>query len=369
MNEEKKTRLHDLHKSAGAKIISFGGWAMPVSYESLKSEHLFVRSNCGIFDVSHMGEVIISGNDALEFLQFATINDVNKLKLGMGQYTAILNHEGGFIDDLIAYRIGEKKYLLCINAANIDKDVSWLKKVAADFDVNLKNESELYSQIAVQGPTSNKAVLSLLQDQAALEIDQINYMEIAQINLFGQQSYIARTGYTGEMGYEIYLPNSIADQCWESLLACKATQVKPIGLGARDTLRLEAGYLLYGNDMDEKVNPFEAGISWATKMECGDFIGRKSLEKIKSEGVNRKIVAFTLLDKGIAREGMTVYVNNEEIGEVTSGSFLPTLDCAGGMALVRKNAVKVDDTVEVEVRGKRKLAKIVKKPLYSSKTK
>ena len=242
-----QTSLFLTHQELKAKIVPFAGWMMPVSYTSVLNEHKSVRENCGIFDVSHMGELFVSGEDALSYLQKLTINDVSKLPIGKGQYTAILNLKGGMIDDLILYRIGESEYLICMNASNIDKDTAWFLQHTENFKVNVLNESETWSQIAVQGPKATGIVGNIF----GTDLVHTEYMSIVQRNFHESKIWIARTGYTGESGFEIYLPNDLAPKLWNEILATDSA-VKPCGLGARDTLRLEACYLLYGNDMDEQ---------------------------------------------------------------------------------------------------------------------
>lgn len=369
-NNLKRTPLYDCHKTLNAKLVEFGGWEMPISYETVIAEHQAVRNACGIFDVSHMGEIFVSGADAVRFLQWLTINDINRLKPGQGQYSAFLNHDGGIIDDLIVYCLKEGSYLLCVNASNIEKDFAWVKEQSAKFNVNVKNDSSAWSQIAVQGPHSMAAMETLIAADDKAKFSALEYMGIATFNLFGTDAYVARTGYTGEHGYEIYLPNAIAVKTWEALFATSAkTGLKPIGLGARDTLRLEACYLLYGNDMNDTVSPLEAGIAWAVRMEKENFIGKTVLANQKEKGVPRKIVCFIMEEKGIARHDMDVYVGEKLVGKVTSASFLPTLEQAGGMALIQSDAAKVGDKIEIDIRGKRKLAKIEKRPLYSARVK
>lgn len=364
----KKTPLHALHKQLKAKMVPFGGWDMPVQYESVLAEHKWVREECGIFDVSHMGEIIVEGADALKYLQGITVNDVAKLEIGHGQYSALPTEDAGFVDDLIIYRIGETKYLLCVNASNIEKDFAWLKKHQASHHITLKNESEIWSQLAIQGPKSEETLKTILSADDQKKVSALPYTNITEATIHGKKSYVARTGYTGEKGYEIYVPNETAPAVFSELL--EKTKAKPIGLGARDTLRLEACYLLYGNDMDETVSPIEAGIGWAVRFDKGDFLGKAKMEAQKAGTAEaRKMVAFKLEDEGIARHGMDVYVGDRKVGTVTSGSVLPTVEGAGGMALIAKDAGQLGDTVEIDIRGKRKLARLVKRPLYSAKVK
>ncbi len=366
--EMKKTPLHALHKQLKAKMVPFGGWDMPVQYESVLAEHKYVREHVGIFDVSHMGEIIVEGPGALAYLQGLTVNDVARLEIGHGQYSALPTEDAGFIDDLIIYRVGSERYLLCVNASNIDKDYEWLKKHKGQHKVDVINESPLWSQLAIQGPESEEALMKILAPADQKKVQELAYTHIAEASFHGATGYVARTGYTGEKGYEVYIPNAQAPAVFSELL--EKTNAKPIGLGARDTLRLEACYLLYGNDMDETVSPIEAGIGWAVRFEKGDFLGKKKMEDQKAGKLPaRKIVAFKLEDEGIARHGMDVYAGDKKVGVVTSGSVLPTVEGAGGMALIDKDAAQLGDTLSIDVRGKRKLAKVVKRPLYSAKVK
>lgn len=364
----KKTPLHAMHKKRGARMVPFGGWDMPVQYEGVIAEHKHVRQDCGVFDVSHMGEIFVSGPDAASFLQSLTINDIKRLNVGNGQYSAMLTEQGGFVDDLIIYRTGPEHFLLCVNASNIEKDFAWLLAGKKTERVQIDNQSSSWSQLAIQGPRSPEAIKTLLSAEDQARVAALPYTDIIKVKSFGQEAFLARTGYTGEWGYELYLPNEVAGPCFETLL--EKSSARPIGLGARDTLRLEASYLLYGNDMDESVTPIEAGIAWAVRFDKGDFKGRAVLEAQKNGSKPcRKMVCFLLEEQGIARHGMDIYKGDRKIGQVTSGSFLPSLDTAGGMALIEKDAANVGDTFEVDVRGKRKLAKLVKRPLYSAKVK
>ena len=360
----RKTALNEKHKELKAKLVPFGGWEMPIQYEGVLAEHKHVRESTGVFDVSHMGEVRVGGDEAEKFLNWITINNISKLDNGNGQYTALPNKEGGFIDDLIVYKIKKNDYLLCVNASNTDKDVNWITEQSTDFDVAVADESELWSQLAVQGPNSQRILKEIFSWDC---LETLAYMNIAEVTYEGKNLFVARTGYTGEVGYELYMPNDIVARMFEDIVS--HPEVKPIGLGARDTLRLEACYLLYGNDMNETVSPVEAGISWAVDWDK-DFIGKEVLSNHRlKETSRRKMIAFELEDKGIARSKMEVMTGEKVVGEVTSGSFLPTLGKAGGMALIEKNAAKVGDIIQINVRGKKKLAKVVKRPLYSARVK
>jgi len=365
--EALKTALFDEHKELGARMVPFGGWNMPVSYTSVLKEHEIVRTKCGLFDVSHMGEIFVSGPNAKEFVQYITINDVNRLSPGKGQYTAILNENGGMIDDLIMYQTADEVYLICANASNCQKDFAWIQKQAdSKPGVVIENKSDDYSQIAIQGPTSLEAMTAVISDADKSLFSDLDYTGIMPIKLMGQDAFLARTGYTGEIGYEVYIPNAGVVGLWKALLA---TGAAPIGLGARDTLRLEACYVLYGNEMNEDVTPLEAGIAWATRLDTDDFIGKAALVKLKESGVKKGIRAFVFKEGGIPRTGMEIFKGDKKIGVVTSGSVLPTVGGAGGLAMVETEFVKIDDHIEIDVRGKRKLAQIVKKPLYTAKVK
>jgi len=369
--EPRKTPLYEQHKILKAKMVPFGDWLMPVSYSGVLAEHKAVRETSGLFDVSHMGEILVNGKGAESFLQKMTINDVTRLKDGSGQYTAILQPDGGMIDDLIIYRLEKSRYFICANASNTDKDYAWLKQQSASFqDVTIVNDSTHWGQLAVQGPKSKTAVAALLPESSRQALEHLNYMEIMGVMLFGGNALLARTGYTGELGYELYLPTEVIEKTWIALLETQGTsQIQPIGLGARDTLRLEACYLLYGSDMNDTFSPLEAGISWATKLAKSDFVGKAALVAQKSAGITRSLMAFRMLEDGIPRHDMVVYQGLEAVGKVTSGSVLPTVGGAGGLAYLDPRNVGVGAEVTIDIRGKRKLARLVEKPLYKAKIK
>lgn len=368
----KKTPLYEFHRSLKAKMIPFGGWLMPVSYSTVLTEHKAVREQCGIFDVSHMGELFVTGREATAFAQKMTVNDVLRLTDGSGQYSALLHPHGGIIDDVIVYRLTGEKYLFCVNASNIEKDFEWLHAAARDIPgVTVTNASPNWSQLAVQGPTSKKAVGALIPQADKALFENLEYMQIMPAKLGGAEALVARTGYTGEWGYELYIPNAAAGPIWQELLAQSGeTGLQPIGLGARDTLRLEACYNLYGNDMNDTISPLEAGIGWAVRMDAGEFIGKAALEAQKTQGVPRSLLAFVMEDDGIPRHDMEVFtLHGERLGVVTSGSVLPTVGGAGGLVLIDAGKGRVGDQFHVDIRGKRKLARLTKKPLYKAKTK
>lgn len=364
------TSLFEVHKKLKAKIVPFAGWNMPVFYEGVLAEHKAVRESVGVFDVSHMGEISVKGPDSFSFLQNLTTNDLSKLSIGQGQYSLLCNRAGGVIDDLIIYRMADSEYFLCVNASNTDKDFAWLKDNAEGFThLQLENQSPRWSQLALQGPLATQALIKSLPPQHAKAIENLNYMSIHSILLNGFTCYFARTGYTGEKGYELYLPNSFAVPFWNQLFNINASLgIKPIGLGARDTLRLEACYLLYGQDMDDTVSPFEAQVEWAVKLQAKNFIGKEALVAQKELGLKRKLFAFKMEDAAIPRQGMDVLQAGKKIGKVTSGSVLPTVGGSGGMVLLAAET-QVGDSIDIDIRGKLKTAKICAKPLYKAKVK
>ncbi|OOC45634.1 MULTISPECIES: glycine cleavage system aminomethyltransferase GcvT [unclassified Thermosipho (in: thermotogales)] len=357
----KRTPLHNEHLKLGAKMVEFANFQMPIQYSGIKDEVLAVRNNVGMFDVSHMGEVIVEGPQSTDFVNFLITNDFENLKPGEIVYTAMCNEKGGFVDDLLAYKISENKAMLVINAANIEKDFNWMKKIAEKFDVTLENKSDDYALIAVQGPKAQET----LQEIVNLNLDDIGYYTFSFGNILGTDAIISRTGYTGEDGFEIYTTNKDGIvKIWQKLLDMKVT---PAGLGARDCLRLEASLLLYGNDMDETITPLEAGIKWAVKFNK-DFMGKEVLQKQLEEGLSRRLKGFKLIDKGVARHGYKIFKEGKEIGYVTSGTFSPTLNQAIGMALIEKGH-KSGEVIEIEIRNKLVKAEIVKMPFYRGSVK
>ena len=350
----KKTPLHDLHVSLNARMVDFGGWDMPINYGSQIDEHHFIRKDAGMFDVSHMTIVDLKGDKVKEFLQKLLANDVARLKdSGKALYSCMLNEDGGVIDDLITYYINDTFYRTVVNASTREKDLAWINKQAEVFGVDVIERND-YAMIAVQGPNARAKAHKALGDDAE---EKLNDMAPFYIRDYGDLS-VARTGYTGEDGYEIMLPENDASALWSRLLEA---DVKPCGLGARDTLRLEAGMNLYGNDMDETISPLEAGLGWTVAWEPAerDFIGRKAITKQKEQGVKNKLVGLVLEGKGVIRDHQKVFVDGLEAGEVTSGSFSPTLSKAIAFARVAKDT---GDKCKVEMRGKQLDARVVKPP-------
>ncbi len=363
----KKTPFYDVHTALGAKIVDFGGYAMPVQYTGIIDEHNRVRNTAGIFDVSHMGEVEVSGERAKDFVQYITLNDVNKLYEGRAQYSAMVYEDGGLIDDLLVYHLGDK-YMLVINAANREKDFTWIEKQAAAFDgVSVNDISDKIALIAVQGPKSG----DVLQRLTDIDLSGIKFYHFQTGSLSGVEMIISRTGYTGEYGFELYYDATGADNTllWNSILeAGKSEDLAPACLGARDTLRLEMGLLLYGNDINEKITPLEAGLGWITKLDKGDFIGRDALLELKEKGIQRKITGLKIVDpamsrRAIPRKGYPIMANSKQVGEVTSGTLSPTLQASIAMGYLNRDVIEEGSEVAVSVRGK-EYAFVVTKPPF-----
>ncbi len=349
----KRTPFYETHKKAGAKLIDFGGFEMPVQYDGIKIEHAAVRNDAGLFDVSHMGEVFVSGPGSLGFLQRITINDVSKLVPGKAQYSAMCYPNGGIVDDLIVYMMGENSYMVVVNASNRDKDVAWMKDHKTN-DVTIDDRSDDYALLALQGPKSAQ-ILSKITD---LDLGSIAYYHFAVGKVAGFEDVIvSATGYTGEPGFEIYFDIKMSDPeaIWDAIMESGASLgIKPCGLGARDTLRLEMGYALYGNDISDSTSPLEAGLAWITKLDKGDFIGREALLSQKEAGITRKLTGFAMEDeKAIPRSHYIVRnPEGEQIGEVTSGTQSVTLSKGVGMAYVNLPWSKPAQPIVIDIRGK-----------------
>ncbi len=363
---ERRTPLYERHVQLGARMIPFAGWVMPVQYSGIIDEHRHVRAAAGIFDLGHMGQVDVSGPDALNFLQAVTTNDVAKLTPGQAQYSLLPNERGGVIDDILVYRRPNGDgYMVVINAANIAKDVEWLERQRAarsDLDVSVRNISDELGMIAVQGPRA----LAIVQRLTDVDLDAIPYYSWREGSVAGVPAMIARTGYTGEDGVELYPAIEHAGDVWDAaMVAGETDDLKPIGLGARDTLRLEARMPLYGNELSDDISPYEAGVSWAVALDKGDFIGREPMAAVKEQGAKRRTVGFRLTERaGSPRAHFPVQVDGREVGYVTSGAFSPTLNEQIGLALVERSSAGVGKPLDVVIRGKPVGAVQIKMPFY-----
>ncbi len=358
----KNVALHHIHENLGAKIVPFAGYNMPVQYEGVNLEHLTVRESVGVFDVSHMGEFLVSGENSLALIQKVTSNDASKLEIGDAQYSCFPNEKNGIVDDLICYKIKEDQYLLVVNASNIEKDWKWISRYNETFNAELKNISEEYSLLAIQGPKAVEAMQSL----SSLDLATISFYKFKVGDFAGIENVIiSATGYTGSGGFEIYCKNSDAIQIWNKIFEAGAEfGIKPIGLAARDTLRLEMGYCLYGNDIDDSTSPIEAGLGWITKF-TKEFVNHESLAKQKEYKPERKLVAFELDERGIPRQGYDILdVNSNVIGKVTSGTMSPCLGKGIGMGYVPRILSKSGNQIYIQIRKKAIPATIVKLPFY-----
>lgn len=346
-----KTYLYNNHIKLGAKMVDFAGWEMPVQYTSIIEEHNNVRNNAGLFDVSHMGEIFISGKDALNFLQYVVPQDLSKLIDKKARYCQLTNEKGGIVDDLFIYKLEENYYLLIVNASRLEADYNWLKSNKKEYDVIIDNKSDIYSMVALQGPNASKIL-----NEAGISFDkQPKTMYITKDKLINEEVFISRTGYTGEDGFEIIIRNEKVSELWEMLLEKgKAYNIMPIGLGARDTLRLEAAMSLYGHELNENTTPIEAGLSWSIDKDKDlDFIGKNVIINQLKNGIEKKLIAFKMLDKGIARNEYPIYYNNSEIGYVTSGCIAPSIGQNIGLGYINTNRnLKINDTIQIGIRNK-----------------
>lgn len=353
--------LHKTHVSLGAKMVPFAGYNMPVSYTGLNEEHLTVRNSVGMFDVSHMGEFILKGTKALDLIQLVTTNDASKLADKKIQYTCMPNDKGGIVDDLLVYRIHADEYLLVVNASNIEKDWNWISKHNS-FEVEMRNISDEMNLFAIQGPQAT----ATLQKLTSVELSKMEYYTFDIDTMAGcKDVIISNTGYTGAGGFEIYVKNGDAETMWKAIMeAGKEFSIKPIGLGARDTLRLEMGFCLYGNDIDDTTSPLEAGLGWITKF-TKDFVNSKNLKEQKEKGVSRKLVGFEMIDRGIPRHNYEILdASGSVIGKVTSGTQSPSLNKAIGMGYVKTAFAQPDSEIFIKVRDKTLKAKVVKIPFF-----
>ncbi|MEK4715205.1 glycine cleavage system aminomethyltransferase GcvT [Sporosarcina sp. FSL K6-5500] len=358
----KRTVLFDSYAEYGGKTIDFGGWELPVQFSSIKAEHEAVRTKAGLFDVSHMGEVLVTGEGALSYLQKMVTNDVSKLKDGQAQYTAMCYESGGTVDDLLIYKRGDNNYLLVVNASNIDKDLEWMNSHTTD-DVKIEDASSSYALLALQGPIAQE-VLQTLTDEPLADIKFFRFKE--NVDISGHQVLVSRTGYTGEDGFEIYGSPEAIVALWSVILKAGASEgVVPAGLGARDTLRFEAGLPLYGQELSKDISPLETGLSFVVKLNKEeDFFGKEVLASQKENGVPRKLVGVEMIDKGIPRTGYKVFLGEEQIGEVTTGTQSPTLKKNIGFALLNSEHTAEGTEIEVEIRAKRLKAVIIATPFY-----
>ena len=362
LKELKHTSLYSRHLQLGAKMGSFAGYSMPIQYDGIVTEHQVVRSSAGIFDVSHMGQLFVSGEKAESFLQFITINDVKKLSHGKVQYSAMCTEEGGIIDDFLVYRF-ENHFMVVVNAANIIRDFDWMNKYRPE-GVEIENYSDEMDLIAVQGPNSKNILQSIVKNN----LDELSFYNFLEEEYCDNLLTISRTGYTGELGYEIYGSKRVIPLIWDKLMDNgKKWNLIPAGLGARDTLRLEMKYCLYGIDMDETTNPFEVGLGWITKMEKGNFVGKDELVT-KKENISRRLTTFEMNDRAIPRLKYSVFKEENKIGFVTSGTQSPTLKKGIGIAMVDEPHTKIGTEIYIEIRGKMKSATIVKPPFYTNGT-
>ncbi len=358
----KKTPLNARHRALGARMVEYGGWDMPVEYSGIVDEHLAVRTRAGLFDVSHMGEIEIAGRDALKAVQHITSNDASRLAIGQAHYSALPTPQGTFVDDVLTYKLTDEHFMLVVNASNIIKDFKWIAaQIAGIGDAVAVNTSSRYALMAVQGPAARE----VLQALTAVNLADLKYDWFTTGEIAGVRATVSRTGYTGEDGYEVFVPPASAERVWDAiLLAGRQAGVVPAGLGARDTLRLEAAMRLYGNDIDETTTVLEADLGWTIGWKKDEFIGHEVLRREKHEGVSRKLVGFEVLDRAIARQGYDVYVANEKAGVVTSGTQTPYLKKAIGMAYVPSACTAPGTVLEIDVRGRRVRAAVVPLPFY-----
>lgn len=357
----KRTPLYEEHRRLGAKLVPFAGFEMPVQYPAgILAEHRAVRTRAGLFDVSHMGEIEISGGDALGLVQYVTTNDASRLEVGQAQYTVMCQEDGGALDDCIVYRFSDR-YVIVANAANVDKDRRWIEKYADRFGARVVDRSDETALLALQGPAAEE----ILRGLTGVDLGAIKYFHFAEGELDGRPAVISRTGYTGEDGFELYIAADDAPHLWRRILDAGAPHgITPVGLGARDSLRLEIGYILYGNDLDEKHTPLEAGIGWAVKLDKDDFLGRNALARQKQEGLRERLVGFVTAERAFPRHAYEVRFNGEPAGEVTSGMLSPSLDQGIGLAYLPVEAASPGTAIEVVIRNRPVAAQVVRLPFY-----
>jgi glycine cleavage system T protein (aminomethyltransferase) len=351
----KRTPLYEAHVEAGAKLVPFAGWEMPVEYDGIRAEHLLVRESCGVFDVSHMGEIETEGPQAVELLQRLLSNDVSKIQVGGAQYSCLCREDGGVLDDLFTYRLGADRYLTVTNAANHERDLEWFEAHAVEFEAEVHDRIDTYAMLAVQGPVARQIVERITDGELPPRF------KTAELPVAGSPALVCGTGYTGEDGVELLLSPGGAKTVWDALIGGGAG---PAGLGARDTLRLEVNYCLYGNDLTEERTPIEAGLGWCVKEDTG-FIGSEACREVRDQGPKEILEPFVITGRGIPRQGNRIVSGDEDVGGVTSGTMSPSLDVGIGMGYVRKDLAEPGTEIEIDVRGKRRPAEIRERPLYS----
>lgn len=360
MSASKKTALYSEHLKLNGRIVDFAGWQMPVQYSGLADEHETVRTKVGLFDVSHMGEVRVRGKGALNFLNKLLTNDISKIQTNQAQYNIMCFEDGGCVDDLIVHKMAEEDYFICVNAANVDKDFAWMRQHAVS-DISLENVSEQYTQIAIQG----RFAVETLQPLTDVSLNSVKYYWFLEGSILGKPAIIARTGYTGEDGFEIYIPWEHGPVVWQALLETGQEKgIKPCGLGARDTLRTEMKYALYGHEIDKHLNPLEAGLGWVVKLDKADFIGASALRKLKQTGLRRALIGLKSLERGIPRQGYNVEHNGRLVGAVTSGTMSPSLKCGIAIAYVERDLSTVGTSLDVVIRDQKVRHEVVETPFY-----
>jgi aminomethyltransferase len=362
----KTTPLTAIHKELGGKLVPFAGWQMPIQFQGVIQEHQCVRDGVGIFDVSHMGEIEIQGPAAKSLIQKLMTNDIDSMQDNQALYTLMCMENGGVVDDLLVHRFSENHYFLCVNASNTEKDFQWILKNADSYDATVRNTSSDTAQFAVQGKNSE----ALLQKLCKIPLNEIKYYHFKKAKIHNFESIIARTGYTGEDGFEVYIANDHAETVFRAIIdAGKDFNLQPIGLGARDTLRMEMGYALYGNEINEDSKPLEAGLGWVIKLGKEDFIGKTELEKQKNEGNSRKLVGIRLLGRGVLRPHYRILKNGDPVGELTSGTFSPSLNTGIGLCYVSSEYTKTGTKLDVEIRKLSVPAEVVKPPFLPTRVK
>ncbi|MDR7554882.1 MAG: glycine cleavage system aminomethyltransferase GcvT [Armatimonadota bacterium] len=366
MSALRQTSLHAAHRAAGARLVPFAGWEMPLQYVGIVAEHVAVRTRAGLFDVSHMGQIRVEGREALEVVQRVITNDASRLSVGRGLYTPMCLPSGGIVDDVTVFRVAEDVYLFVVNAARRERDVAWITEHAAGATATVHDVSDATALLALQGPRA-AAILARVADGEVTVLPRFHALD--DVRIAGVPAWVSRTGYTGEDGFELAVPWDEAPRVWYALLeAGQPEGLVPAGLGARDTLRLEAGYMLYGNDIDETTTPLEAPLAWTVKFDKGEFVGREALIRQHTEGVTRRLVGFEVVDRAIARAHQGIWAEGVRIGRVTSGTFAPTLQRPIGLGYVPVAYAAVGTRLEIEARGTYVPARVVSLPFYRRPT-